>query len=532
MWRTQVRTPLVSGARRSLAPGLRSVGLAFLTLAVAAGAGPVGAGAVPPDPTTAAGRAVDHAIAPLRLADDLRGGAAAPTRPDIVVVLLDDLGSAAAELLWSRMPTIRRLFLEGGVTFKDAHGDTPMCCPGRANFLTGLWTHHHGVYRNEARLLRHRATIATAMRRAGYFTLFAGKYLNGMSALRRTLPAGWDRAAMSEGGYYRHTSWLQGRARWFGSAPRDYATDVLADDAVRFLRQAPPRRSVFAVLAPFAVHGGFDHDGTRDRLGIAARRHQGDARCADIDRYRTLATNEADVSDKPAYVRRLRPLQRPFSKGWPMRDACEAMLSVDEMLARVVRELARQGRLERTLFVLTADNGMNYGLHRLKAKGAPYATPIPMLFRWPAGIGPGPAAGRRIRSGLVSLVDLAPTLCEVARCTLGPYPTGQQTSDGVSFLAALTTGAPLPRRALISSFPAADWHEAGRPGWFALRTDPRHPMGAWLYVHYQNGERELYDLEADPHHLRNRAGMGAFAATRTALEQELRRRLGGSYRWR
>jgi len=262
---------------------------------------------------------------------------------------------------------IRRLFLEQGAVFRDAHGDTPMCCPGRASLLTGLWTHHHGVLRTEALLFDPRVSIATAMRRSGYFTAYAGKYLNGMAAISDKTPPGWSPQPSPRAATTATSRGARAERAGSGSAPEDHATDVLADDAVTFLRQAPADRPIFAILAPFAVHGGYDRDGALGRYGVPAPRHAGDPRCSEIDRYRAPGPDEADVSDKPAYIRRLGRLPPWLARGWPMRTTCETLLSVDQMLGRVVTELVRQGRYGDTLFVLTAGNGMNYGSRRSRS---------------------------------------------------------------------------------------------------------------------------------------------------------------------
>ncbi len=51
------------------------------------------------------------------------------------------------------MPTIRSVFLEQGLRFSNFSANDPLCCPGRSNFLTGLYAHHHGVIENDGRLL-------------------------------------------------------------------------------------------------------------------------------------------------------------------------------------------------------------------------------------------------------------------------------------------------------------------------------------------------------------------------------------------
>ncbi len=62
----------------------------------------------------------------------MRSVAAAPDEPpDIIVILIDDMPGIDDWVL-SRLPNIRRTFLEQGVRFTDFHGETPLCCPGRA----------------------------------------------------------------------------------------------------------------------------------------------------------------------------------------------------------------------------------------------------------------------------------------------------------------------------------------------------------------------------------------------------------------
>ena len=75
-----------------------------------------------------------------------------PNKPDDIVIIVDDLGAIDDRIL-ERLPNIRSLFLQGGLQFNDAYSETPLCCPGRASFLTGQHTAHHGVTVNDARLL-------------------------------------------------------------------------------------------------------------------------------------------------------------------------------------------------------------------------------------------------------------------------------------------------------------------------------------------------------------------------------------------
>jgi arylsulfatase A-like enzyme len=434
---------------------------------------------------------------------------ATTTRPNIVVFMVDDLPPLDGRL-WSRLRNIRSMFFDHGTRFPQAFGDTPLCCPGRVNFLTGLWTVHHGVTINDARQFRPRMSIATQLKGAGYFTIASGKYLNGTFLLKKTQPRGWDRASINGGLYYNYTLFRNGVAEYHDDDPNDYSTDVFANEAIASLRMAPPEKPVFAFLAPYAAHSL-----ERGRVPLAAPRHIGDPRCATMPPWHPEAYDELDVSDKPGYVRRQPRVNWP--EGFPMVPVCESMLSVDQLVGRVRAELKAQGRLDNTLFVLTADNGMNYGVHRLYSKNTPYATPVPMFMHWRAQLGMAPLVIRET----VQTIDLAPTFCEIGGCRLGPYPTGQAGPDGVSLMPLVRArGGSLGRDVILHSH-LLPYQPTRMPAWYALRTTPGNPLGRWLYVEYASGERELYDLRADRSMLLSLHADPATEAVRAALHVRL-----------
>lgn len=440
---------------------------------------------------------------------------ATTNRTNIVVVMIDDIAEMDDQV-WQRLPNIRKLFLEHGLRFTSYYGDTPLCCPGRANFLTGLETIHHGVDTNSAPLFRPTMTVATQLQRAGYYTFIAGKYLNLTRKLTDKTPPGWTRSAITGGAYYDYSMWVDGRLEFHDHDANDYSTDVAANKALRFLRLAPANRPVFGFITPFAVHD------SPHAPPLAAPRHVDDARCAGLAPWDPPSYNEADVSDKPGYVASKELLAD--ADGWDLKPVCEPLLAVDELVGRVWAELLAQGRASRTLFVLTDDNGMNFGAHRLKGKSTPYATPMPLFMHWGNGFGTAPGT----IEGTVMNYDLAPTLCAVGGCHLGPYPTGQAGPDGRSLLKVmLARGGSLKRDMVLHSHPR-DWFQHGlEPGWFAVRTTERSHLGRWLYVAYTDGERELYDLAADPWMLQNQAGQPAVADVQSTLDGRLLGILGG-----
>jgi arylsulfatase A-like enzyme len=401
------------------------------------------------------------------------------------MVLLDDLPPHDGRLFAPEiMPNLAALIVSQGIRFTDFHAEVPLCSPSRASLLTGQHAHDSGANSNEGAQLDPSVTVATALQEAGYHTQYTGKYLNGYRAFPndRRDPPGWDAFDVidsNQGKYF----WYelrdrQGGVTQFRTDEDDYSTDVIAERAVQRLREAPEDEPLFALIAPFTPH----------EPTLPAPRHEGDPRCQDLERWAPASYDEADVSDKPPYVAQAPPL----GDGWfDLTTHCEALLAVDDLIGRVGTELEREGRLDDTVFVFTADNGMTWGEHRRVGKVSPYSTGVPAYAAWPAG------RGREAREDdtTLSMIDWAPTVCELAGCSLGPYPNGQPHPDGLSF-APLLGDEPYDwrREAILSTVPSG----GDRPVFWSLRTTADHPEGRWLYVENLDGFRELYDLAGGP----------------------------------
>ncbi|MDQ3554745.1 MAG: sulfatase-like hydrolase/transferase, partial [Chloroflexota bacterium] len=423
----------------------------------------------------------------------------ADPRPDIVVVMVDDFGALAAPAVLSRTPTLRRLFLDQGITFERAYGETPLCCPGRAGFLTGRHTHEHGVIRNQGTLFDPSVTIATKLTRVGYHTMLVGKYLNGVNKIEDKSPPGWDRAAVFAPGYYDYLLWVDDVEQYRGFDEADYSADVIAELATGFVAEAPIDEPLFALLTPYAPHAGRNHDNELTKgMPAPALRHGKDTRCGGLSPLWTPAYAEADVSDKPAYIRKMS--LPPYANGWPLSKICRSMLAVDDMVAAMEQQLTAAGRTN-VLWLFLSDNGMTYGAHRWLYKGVPYSTPIPLHAHWAGGRGILP----RTESQAVVNIDLAPTLCGIAGCTM--------RADGVDWSPLLSDRAMSTGRTHILEQAPAGMRTA--PPWHAVRTRK------WHYVEYATGERELYDFGKDPWELTNRAGRSAYTEVQAELAQEL-----------
>jgi len=412
-----------------------------------------------------------------------------PEPPNIVLIVTDDQRWDSLHA----MPEVQRLLVRRGMSFRRAIVTNPFCCPSRATILTGRFSHTTGVYANEPPdggwftfQSSEPDTIATSLRDAGYRTALIGKYINGYGGESPSVPPGWDRWFVTVGpsSYYDYTMFddQQGRLS-FGSAPRAYSTDVLRRRAVGFIRNAARDEPIFLMVTPFAPHGP----------ATPAPRHQGDYASTPVPL--GPAVNEADVSDKPAYlrVRRLASIDKVRTytrRGW------ESLLAVDQLVSEVFDALDETDRAEDTLVIFTSDNGYLIHEHRWRGKQVPHegSIRVPLVVSLPGEIPPG-----TVSRALVSNVDLAPTIADFAGASLA--------ADGVSLRPLLADAASSVRDDVVLE------HVAGGqpvPTYCGVRTP------SFTFVHYETGEEELYDLVQDPRQLTN------IAATRPKKATELR----------
>jgi arylsulfatase A-like enzyme len=219
---------------------------------------------------------------------------------------------------------------------------------------------------------------------------------------------------------------------------------------------------------------------------------------------RTPAFDEADVSDKPDFVRRMPPLDQDHIRR--LEDEYQRRLAslqaVDDMVERIVRALETVGALDSTYVIYSSDNGFHMGEHRLPAgKDFAYEEDI----RVPAVVrGPGVPAGQRI-DAMVLNSDFAPTFADIAGIEAPAFV------DGRSFLPLFDDPQQAWRESFLierRQFEKQYVELAEQLGMTADAIDRSAQFDAirtvgWTYVEYGTGERELYDLARDPHQLDN-----------------------------
>ena len=411
------------------------------------------------------------------------GSRTATTAPNIVLILTDD---QRWDSMWA-MPQTVSLLGDHGVTFDQSFVVNPVCCPSRTTILTGEWsgatgvwtnTGHHGGFKH----FNDGSTIAVWLHNAGYQTALMGKYLNGYTDPHASyIPPGWDQwdAFTSNGGqgnYFNYDLDENGTVTHYGSDASDYSTDVLAGDADQFIRGAEPSRPLFLYLATRAPH----------QKAVAAPRDKG--KFADIPPLRPPNFNEADVSDKPQYIQDL-PLLTPAQIAkydTQYRNNNEALIAVDDLVAKVVTALQDTGRLSNTLIMFASDNGLAYGEHRWEGKWVPYEESIrvPTIIRYD----PLTSTPSTDDTHMILNVDWAPTFAALA----GVSAPGAQGASLLPILDGTVTS--WRSEFLIEHLESVE----GIPSYCAVRTD------RYIYVKYTDtGEQELYDLQNDPYELQN-----------------------------
>ena len=301
--------------------------------------------------------------------------APAPKRPNIIVIMADDMGYSDIGCFGSEIetPNLDRL-AAGGIRFTQMY-NTARCCPTRAALLTGLYSHQAGVggmtgdtgkpgYRGF--LTDNCVTIAEALRPAGYRTFMAGKWHVGEKRPHWPTDRGFERyyGLISGASNYLHLD--PGRNFALDGEPAKpegdgfYMTDAFTDYALRFLGERKPADPFFLYLAYTAPHWPL---------------HAPDAEIRKYkDRYRMgwdqLRLERHRRMMKMGIVDERWPLspRNPRARAWkdtPNQDWEAYRMAVyaaqidrmDQNIGRVLGKVKEMGEEENTLVVFLADNG-------------------------------------------------------------------------------------------------------------------------------------------------------------------------------
>ncbi len=426
--------------------------------------------------------------------------AAKESRPNIVFILVDDLGVSdigAYGADFYETPNIDRLVARG-MQFTNAYTPAPICAPARGAAMTGkhplklgMWNHYHHIPASET-------TVAARLKDAGYATWHVGKWHCG-SPSNRTLPhdvgfdvniAGWE--AWAPASYFwpykkdrnRPIEKVPTRSRVpgleEGGREGEYLTDRLTDEALKLINNHDTEKPFFLNLWHFAVH-----------TPIQAKPEK-------IEKYQKKAKTGRYAAMKMEYLydaKGTRHVENPN-----MDDLCPvyaAMIeSVDESVGRIVDALKRKGVYDNTLFIFYSDNGpLTQRFIKTPYRGGKNSTyeggiRMPAALVWEAKIKPGSKSDADI-----NIYDLPYTMLDAAGTA---FPDGHD-GDGMSLLPTATGKQPAPpSRCFVWYFPSTRMH------WGQYASAAMKDEGNWKYQMLFNGESdELYDLNTDPRETNN-----------------------------
>lgn len=334
-------------------------------------------------------------------------GAAKPRRPNIVVILSDDMGFSDVGCYGGeiRTPTLDRL-AQGGLRFTQFY-NTARCCPTRASLLTGLYPHQAGIghmmedrglegYRGD--LNGRCATIAEVLGPAGYATYAVGKW----HVTRHAQPKGPKHNWPLHRGFQRFYGTITGAGSFFdpGTLTRDdemispfadaeyrptqyYYTDAIADHAIRYVKEHRERsadKPFFLYVAFTAAHWPM-HALEEDVARYRGQYDQGyePIRRARLARARQLGVVPDDEQLSPQWGN----WEKVANKQWEARcmEVYAAMIDrMDQGIGRLVAELKRQGSLDNTLILYLQDNGgCQEGVGRQESVARPDRPTLPPI---------------------------------------------------------------------------------------------------------------------------------------------------------
>jgi iduronate 2-sulfatase len=421
-------------------------------------------------------------------------------KPNVLFIAIDDLRDWVGFLgdKQAKTPNLDKLAARGQV-FTRSYCAAPVCNPSRTALLTGLRPGTTGVYENRTDwrvVLPDVHTLPQHFKQNGYYVAGAGKIYHGA--------------------YPRNTDWdeflpqgVDGKTR-----KKDITSDA-KDDGVGGIKFKPLNAKDSDIpdyrIVTYAVR---QLEKQHDKpfflaCGVHKPHMPWDVPKAYYDMYpldkiELPPTTAHDLDDvPPAGIKMAKPQgdHAAIVKSGRWNEAVQAYRAaisyMDGQIGRLIDALDKSAYKDNTIVCLWSDHGWHLGEKEHWRKFALWeeATRSPLIFVVPGMTKAGARCDRT-----VDFMSMYPTLCDL--CGL-PIPKHVQGSSFKSLLAD----------------PAAKWESPAittyLPNNHAIRTE------RWRYIHYANGDEELYDHDADPHEWTNLARDENHAAVKKELAKWL-----------
>ena len=447
-------------------------------------------------------------------------------RPNIIFILSDDhayqaIGAYGNQL--ARTPNIDRIAKEGA-RFNNMFITNSICGPSRACFLTGKYSHVNGYTLNERVFDNNQAVFPTLLQKAGYQTAWIGKMHLG------TLPSGFDYLDILPGqGQYYNPDFINTEHKT--RRVEGYVTDLITQFSLDWLKQRDTTKPFFLVVGEKATHRewlpALEDLGVYDSVQFPLPAnfyddYQGRNAAAQQDMTidKTMRLKEdlkvhADYEHTDIY-NRFTPEQKSkfynyyenkvsaeFDRKkltgkalveWKyqryLKDYLATANSLDRNIGRILDWLDRSGLAGNTIVIYASDQGFYLGEHGWFDKRFMYEESLrtAFLMRWPGKIKPG----SQINAFALG-IDWAPTLLNAAGVKV---PAGIQGKSFLSLLNNKNTGS--WRKEIYYHY-----YEFPEPHHVYPHVGIRTQQYKLIKFYGGISDWELFDLEKDPHEMKN-----------------------------
>ena len=399
-------------------------------------------------------------------------------------------------------PNLMQLAREG-IQFENSYTCQPVCGPARACLQTGMYATQCGCYWNGVPLPQTIRPMAEYFNEAGYETAYVGKWHLASDRLpnvgfhceKTAIPKerqggykNWWRAAdvleFTSHGYDGYVFDAEGNQIDF----KGYRADCINDFALEYLDQKTSDDPFFLFISQLEPH------------------HQNDRHCYEGPKETVEKFRDYPIPPDLSF------LEGDYEKMYP--DYMAAINRLDENVGRLVAKLTEKGLYENTILIYTSDHGSHFKTRNLEYKRSCHdsATHTPLIIRG------GPFQGGKKEERLVSLIDLPPTMLDLAGI---PIPKSYMGHSLVRELA----GEEPERDCVFIQISESQCGRAIRTKQYKYSVRALAPTGYTIHRSPVYFEDYLYDLTKDPIEKNNLIKDRSYAFVRQKMKKLLLREM-------
>lgn len=486
-----------------------------------------------------------HANSQFKFLNKLLGSSQA--QPNILFIMSDDHAANAISSYesilarYAKTPNIDRLGAEGS-RLNHCYCTNSICTPSRAAILTGQYSHVNGVNTLQDDFDRDRSNVAKLMQKSGYQTAMIGKWH------LHTEPSGFDYYNVLPGqGLYHNPKLKEMGKPWKkrnagGEVYEGYVTDVITDQALKWLEGRDAEKPFFMMCHHKAPHGRWEYAKRHEQLFDGAEIPE-PASLFEDKSHRSVATENygSTLSNRNPIRNRVDRMTNP-KKVWPtgmlktegltqdeitsaayqkyLKDYLRCCIAVDENVGRMLDYLDEHDLTQNTVVIYTSDQGMMLGEHDQIDKRWMFeeSLQMPFLVRYPEEIKAG-----SVNDDISLNIDFAPTFLDYAGVTVPEEMQGRSIRSNLS--------GSTPEDWRTSMYYRYWMHRAHHdvPGHYGIRTKTHKLIFYYGLPLDANGAKkesspagwELYDMVKDPQETRNVYKDSAYQSVIPELKQEL-----------